>query len=67
MTDHGLVFIFQTLIGDFTQPIAVFTSKGSSPRITLAKLIVQAIALLERSGAKVHGVVTDGATTNKKF
>lgn len=67
MADHGLVFVFQTLMGDFTQPIAVFTSKGSTSGIQLAKLVVQTIVLLERSGAKVHGVVTDGATTNRKF
>lgn len=67
MADHRLVFVFQTLMGDFTQPIAVFASKGSTPGITLAKLVIQAIALLERAGAKVDGVVTDRAATNRRF
>ena len=35
--------------------------------VTLAKLIIQAIVLLEKAGAKVHEVVTDGAATNREF
>ena len=55
--DHGLVILLQPLMDDYTQPIAVFTSKGSTDRITLAKLIIQAIILLEKAGAKIHSVV----------
>ena len=65
--DHGLVFMFQPLMKSFSQPIAVFASKGPVNGGTLAKLIVQAICLLEKAGAKVHGVVSDGAATNRKF
>ena len=51
----------------FTQPIAVFVSKGPVGGTTLAKLIIQAISLLEKAGAKVHGLVTDGASTNRNL
>lgn len=49
------------------QPIAVFTSKGPTNGTTLAKLILQAIVVLENAGVYVQGVVSDGASTNKKF
>ena len=65
--DHGMVFMFQLLTGSFTQPVAVFVSKGPACGTTIAKLIIQAITLLEKAGAKMHGVITDGASTNRKF
>lgn len=65
--NHGLVIIFHPLCDDYTQPIAVFASRGPVKGDVLAKLIVKAIVLLENVGAKVHGVVTDGASTNRKF
>lgn len=49
------------------QPICVFASKGPTQGTVLAELIVKAIVLLENSGAKIHGIVTDGAATNRKF
>ena len=65
--DHGLVLMVQPLYDNYSQPIAVFTSKGPAPGIVLAKLIVQAVVLLEKAGAIMHGVVCDGANTNRKF
>ncbi|XP_043287495.1 uncharacterized protein [Venturia canescens] len=65
--NHGLVIMFHPLYDDYTQPIAVFASRGSVKGDVLAKLIVKAIVLLENAGAKIHGVVTDGASTNRKF
>ena len=65
--DYGLVILLQPLMDDYTQPIAVFTSKGPTGGVMLAKLIIQAIVLLEKAGAKIHGVVSDGASTNRKF
>lgn len=67
IADHGLVFAFHSLMDDCTQPIAVFASQGPTRGVTLAKLIVQCIAVLEKFGAKIHGVVSDGASTNRKF
>ena len=44
-----------------------FTSKGSTPGNVLAKLIVQAVVLLEKAGTIMHGVICDGANTKRKF
>lgn len=65
--NHGLVFVFHPLMNSFTQPIAIFVSKGPTTGIELSKLIIQAISVLEKAGALIHGVVTDSATTNRKF
>jgi len=63
---HGLVFMFQPLADSYTQPIAVFASKGPVAGLTLTQLIIKAVVLLENAGAKVHGLVSDGAQTNRK-
>lgn len=67
MADHGLVLMFQSLADTYTQPIAVFASKGPTKGSILAKVILKAIILLENIGAKIHGVVSDGAKPNRKF
>lgn len=66
LADHGLVFVFQPLYDTYSQPIAVFASKGPTSGEKLAKLLIEAISLLESSGAKIHGIVADGASTNRK-
>ena len=66
-TNHGLVIMFHPLADEYTQPIAVFASRGPVKGHVLAQLVVKAIILLENAGAKIHGVVTDGASTNRKF
>lgn len=63
---HGLVFMFQPISDTYTQPIGVFASKGPVNGLTLAKLIVKAVLLLEKAGAWVHGFVSDGAPTNRR-
>lgn len=65
--DHALVLMFQPLADSYKQPIAVFASKGPVKGETLAQLLIKAIILIEKSGGKVHGVVGDGASTNRKF
>lgn len=65
--NHALVLMFHPLYDDYTQSIAVFASRGPVKGDVLAKLIVKAIVLLEGIGAKVHGVVSDGAAPNRKF
>jgi len=65
--NHGLVIMFHPLADDYTQSIAVFASRGPVKGHVLAQLIVKAIILLENVSAKIHGVVTDGASTNRKF
>lgn len=64
---HGLVIMFQPLSDKYTQPIAVFASKNSVQGDELTKLVVEAIAFLENSGVKIHGVIADGAKTNQKM
>lgn len=63
---HGLVLLFQPLADKFTQPIGVFVSTNSV-KGELAKLVVTAKTLLENSGARIHGVLGDGARTNTKM
>lgn len=64
---HGLVFLFQPLADKFTQPVAVFASKNPVKGDELAKLVVKAIMLLEKAGARIHGLIGDGAQTNTKM
>ncbi|XP_026819390.1 uncharacterized protein LOC113558072 [Rhopalosiphum maidis] len=63
--DHGLVLMWQSLAEHFTQPIAVFASKGPVKGIDLAKLVIKAILLLEDAGGQVVGLTCDGASTNR--
>lgn len=64
---QALVFMFQPLVDNYTQPLAMFASKGPVVGIELAKLLIKCIILLEESGAVVHGFVSDGAQTNRKM
>lgn len=66
IANYGLVLVFQPLYDSYSQPIAVFASKGTTKGEKLAKLVVEAISLLESSGAKVHGIIADGVSTNRK-
>ena len=64
---HGLVILFQPLADTYTQPIAVFASKNPVKGDELAKLAVKAIIYAESCGAKIHGIISDGAKTNKRM
>ncbi|KMQ85335.1 hypothetical protein RF55_16184 [Lasius niger] len=63
----GLVLMFQPLADNYTQPIAVFASRGPVKGVELAKLVIQAIIFLENAGVLVHGIISDGAETNRKM
>ncbi|CAI6359919.1 unnamed protein product [Macrosiphum euphorbiae] len=65
--NHGLVFMWQSLAENFTQPIAVFASNGPVKGVDLAKLIVKAIVLMEDSGGQMMGITSDRATTNRSM
>lgn len=66
--NHALVFMYQPLDALYaSQPICVFASKGPVSGKILAELIIKAIIVLENTGVNIHGVVTDGAATNRKF
>lgn len=63
----GLVFMFQPLADSYSQPVAVFASRGPVVGTELAKLIIKCIILLEKAGGIIHGIVSDGAQTNRKM
>lgn len=65
--NHALVLMFQPLNAGQAQTIAVFASRGPVTGEVLAQLIIKAIILLEEVGAKIHAVVSDGASPNRKF
>jgi len=67
LADHALVFGFSSLRENYFQPIGCFAAKGATNDVTLAKLIVQAILLLEHVGAKVTGIICDGAKPNRRM
>lgn len=64
---HALVFVFQSINEKFTKPVDVFTNKGPVTGIEITKLVIQCIILLEKFGARIHGVVSNGSKPNKKF
>lgn len=59
--------MFQPLADSYTQAVGVFASKGPTKGIVLAQLVIKAITLLEKAGAIIHGVISDGASTNMKL
>jgi len=63
--DHALVFLFQPHLGGWHQTIGCFCSASTTPTMILSKFILQAIILLENSGALVDGIVCDGASSNR--
>ncbi|XP_039308182.1 uncharacterized protein LOC120358333 [Solenopsis invicta] len=65
--DHGLVIMFKLFADVYIQPIAVFASRGPVTGYVLTQLVVKAISLVKNAGAKVHAVITDGASTNRNF
>ena len=67
LASQGLVLMFQSITEKYSQPIAVFASKNQVAGEDLARLVVKAICLLEESGAIIHSIISDGASTNKKI
>ena len=65
--DHALVFGFQSFSEDYFQPIGCFAAKGGTKGLILSKLVLQGIMLLEKAGAKVCGIICDGAKPNRKM
>lgn len=65
LADHAVVFMFRSLLGNWVQPFAVFTSKGAAPGQDLFRLLLAGIIRLEEHGARVTAVTSDGAQNNK--
>ena len=65
--DHALVFMFQPFKGKWVQALACFLSCGSASGAVLHQLIMECIILVEKSGFKVDGVTSDGASWNRSM
>ena len=63
--DHALVFLYQPHMSGWIQTIGCFCAAGTTSKEILAKLILQAIILLENCGAWVDALISDGASTNR--
>lgn len=63
--NHALVIMFQPFKGQWYQALGAFLSAGAVKSDKLHKLILEATALIEKSGFFVDGVVTDAATWNR--
>lgn len=61
LANHGLVLLFQPLADNYSQPIAVFASRGPVKGLTLVKLLIKVTILLEKAGAFIHGFISDSA------
>ena len=67
LADHVLVFGFSSIMEDYFQPVGCFAVKGATNGVTLSKLVLQAIILLEQVGAKITGIICDGAKPNRRM
>lgn len=65
--DHALVFMFSSLKQTFHQPIGMFACKDATRGHILCALVLKAIVEVEKAGGKVHGIVCDGASTNRNM
>lgn len=65
--NHALVFMFTALADNYQQTVAVFGANGPTTGICVAKLILSIIRKIEICGGKIHGIVCDGATTNRRM
>lgn len=65
--DHALVFLFQPFKKKWIQTLGCFLSRGSTSGTVLHKLVIECIALAEKSGLKIDAVVSDGAAWNRNM
>ena len=52
---HCLVIVYQSLTGNYSQPIETFASIKPVAGEELCKIIIKAVCLLEKAGALIHG------------
>ncbi|KMQ88212.1 reversion-inducing cysteine-rich protein, partial [Lasius niger] len=65
--DHALVFMFQPFKGKWVQTLGCFLSCGSASGAILHQLVMECIILAGKSGFKVDGVTSDGASWNRSM
>ena len=65
--DHALVCMFQSFQGQYIQTISAHLSKGAVKGEELAKIMMEAIVLLEQSDFFVDALVGDAAPWNRNM
>ncbi|XP_033115379.1 uncharacterized protein LOC117115623 [Anneissia japonica] len=63
---HVLVLMVRSIWGPLVTPIAYYPTEGIASR-SLYPIINKAVNILELLGLRVHGLVSDGASPNRKF
>nr|XP_037289630.1 uncharacterized protein LOC119183564 [Rhipicephalus microplus] len=66
-SDHGMVVLFVPFQGKWSQVIGCFATNGNMKADILAKVVVEATILAEKSGLFVDFITTDGASWNRKM
>ncbi|XP_077527944.1 uncharacterized protein LOC144139488 isoform X1 [Haemaphysalis longicornis] len=61
LADHGMIMLLQPFIGNWTQILGVFASKGNVKAPTLARIILETTVLAEKAGLFVDSITCDGA------
>lgn len=65
--NSGLIIVFQPFADSYSQPVAVFASRGPVVGTELAQpqLIIKCIILLEQAGALIHSIVSSQIENRK--
>ncbi|XP_077544710.1 uncharacterized protein LOC144157857 [Haemaphysalis longicornis] len=67
LADHALVVMFVPIFDSWVQPVASFATRGAAPGVVLAKMVLESVLQLERHGASILAVVSDGAGNNRSM
>ena len=67
LADHCLVVMYRPLLGNWVQPFGVFAARGAASGNHLFKILLAGLIRLESRGARVIGVICDGAQSNKSL
>lgn len=66
-SDHGMVVLFVPFQGKWSQVIGCFATNSNMKADILAKVVVEATILAEKSGLFVDFITTNGASWNRIF
>ena len=66
-SNHGLVILFQPLVGKWSQIIGVFATSNNVSGDLLCKLIIEATVLSENAGLFVDFITCDAASWNRNM
>ncbi|XP_077516801.1 uncharacterized protein LOC144127776 [Amblyomma americanum] len=65
--DHGMVILFVPFQGKWSQVIGYFATHGNMKGDILAKVVIEATVLAEKSGLFVDFITCDGASWNRRM